>query len=288
MLANLVGRTAHALGQRIELARRQLEKLEQLRGFLELFLRLSAVAGMLLDRADRFRELLAQFIEALPGELRIRPAFYLVGIGAVVALLFFLVVRFRRCLLRTGLARRFGRRGCRDFVGRLQIPGKDVGKAPLFGRYEIVFLQYLLDRSGKIGDRSHGFPDAFLDPLGNLDLAFTRQQFHRAHFAHIHAHRVGRASRFGFHRREGGYRLVGDFVGLGVAAGEQQRFGVGRFLEDLYPEVVDHLDDLFDLIRIRNVFGQMVVHLGIGQIILFLGLGDEIFQARLLGWIRHS
>src|SRR5262249_57758888 len=39
------------------------------------------------------------------------------------------------------------------------------------------------------------------DALGNGDLAFARQQLHRAHFAQIHAHRIIRA--------------LGGFLGLG-------------------------------------------------------------------------
>ena len=38
---------------------------------------------------------------------------------------------------------------------------------------------------------------AVLDALGDLDLAFARQQLDRAHLAHVHAHRVGGAAELG-------------------------------------------------------------------------------------------
>ena len=50
---------------------------------------------------------------------------------------------------------------------------------------------------------------AVLDALGDLDFAFARQQFDRAHLAHVHAHRVGGAAEFGV---DGGQRLLGLFL----------------------------------------------------------------------------
>ena len=58
--------------------------------------------------------------------------------------------------------------------------------------------------------------DAFLDALGDDDFALAGEQFHRAHLAHVHAHRVGGAAGFGFN---GGQRRCsfgsGDIVGRG-------------------------------------------------------------------------
>ncbi len=71
--------------------------------------------------------------------------------------------------------------------------------------------------------------------------------------------------------------------------GHQQFIGIRGHLEDLDAHVVDHLDDVFDLVRIRNVFGEVIVHLGIGQVALFLALGDQAFEAGLLVHnITHS
>ncbi len=130
-----------------------------------------------------------------------------------------------------------------------------------------------------MGDRCHGFADPFLDALGDHDFAFAGQQFHRAHLAHVHAHRVGRASGLRFDRGQRGNGFVRDVVGAGVAAGEQQRLGIRCLLEHLDTHVIDHLDDLFHLVRVGNILRQVIVHLGVGQIILFLALGDEILEA---------
>ncbi len=49
-------------------------------------------------------------------------------------------------------------------------------------------------RAGR--DRHDHVLQAFLDPLGDLDLALARQQLDRPHLAHIHAYRVGGAAEF--------------------------------------------------------------------------------------------
>jgi len=56
----------------------------------------------------------------------------------------------------------------------------------------------------------HGLQAAF-DALGDFDFAFARQQLDRAHFAHVHAHRVGGAAEFAVHR---GQRGFGGFFGF--------------------------------------------------------------------------
>ena len=49
--------------------------------------------------------------------------------------------------------------------------------------------------------------EAFLDALGDADLAFARQELHGAHLAHVHAHRIGGAAKLGVERgkRGGGF-----------------------------------------------------------------------------------
>jgi hypothetical protein len=79
-------------------------------------------------------------------------------------------------------------------------------------------------------------------------------------------------------RRFGG----GDFVGCCIAAGQQQGIHVGRRLEYVDPHVVDHLNDVFDLIRIGDVLGQVVVDLGVGQIALVAALADQFTNPGLL------
>src|SRR5471030_2866542 len=50
------------------------------------------------------------------------------------------------------------------------------------------------DCHGTGRDRLYHVFQAIFDAFGDLDLAFARQQLDRAHFAHIHAHRIGGAA----------------------------------------------------------------------------------------------
>src|SRR3989449_3391322 len=71
-----------------------------------------------------------------------------------------------------------------------------------------LFPYTTLFRSGRAGaDRLDHVAQAFLDALGDLDLALAREQLDRAHLAHVHAHRVGGAAELGIHRGERGLGL---------------------------------------------------------------------------------
>ena len=52
--------------------------------------------------------------------------------------------------------------------------------------------------------------------------------------------------------------------------------------------VVDHPDDVFDLVSLDDAGGEMVVDLGVGQITLFFALGDQLLQLRLLLFLIHG
>ena len=130
------------------------------------------------------------------------------------------------------------------------------------------------------GHRLHQFAQAFFDALGYHDLAFAGQQFDGAHLAHVHAHRVRRATGFVLHGSQGsGGFGGGHFIGVAIAFIHQQGVGIGRGLVDLHAHVVDHLNDVFHLIRIGNGFRQVVVDLGVGQIPLFFPFGDQGLEA---------
>ena len=82
---------------------------------------------------------------------------------------------------------------------------------------------------GRAGGNGHDHVlQAVLDALGDFDFAFARQQFDRAHLAHVHAHRVGGAAEFGI---DGGQRLLGLFLDFGgidrrrCLLGQQHVFG---------------------------------------------------------------
>ena len=127
--------------------------------------------------------------------------------------------------------------------------------------------------------------DAFLDALGDGDLALAGEQFHGSHLAHVHAHRIRRPTSFRLHCGQcRGSLLRGDLV-RGVVASVQQFVGVGsglRRLVDGDSHIVDHADDVFDLVGIADVVGQVVVDLGVGQESLLLALGDQFLEARLV------
>ena len=53
---------------------------------------------------------------------------------------------------------------------------------------------------------------------------------------------------------------------------------------DIDAHAVDHADDVFDLLGIDDVVGQVVIDLGIGQVALLQALADELLDVGLLGW----
>ncbi len=76
-------------------------------------------------------------------------------------------------------------------------------------------LEDLRDRRRAGRDRHDHVLQAFLDALGDLDLAFAGEELDRAHLAHVHAHRVGGAAEFGVERR---YRGLGASSSTSSAA----------------------------------------------------------------------
>ena len=139
-------------------------------------------------------------------------------------------------------------------------------------------------------ERGHQLSDAFLDTLGDDDLALARQQLHGAHLAHVHAHRVSGSAGFLFYsgQSSGGFGC-GDLVCGAVALRHQQLIGIRCLLKHLNAHVVDHLDDVFDLIGIRDVLRQVIVDFGVGQIPLFFSLCNQGFKSGLLmQWVGHT
>ena len=94
----------------------------------------------------------------------------------------------------------------RDHVGRVRIDEADhqVDHARLAGLELLVGVQQVLVRGRIAGEREPHRIETFLDALGDADFALARQQFDRAHLAHVHAHRIGRAAEFGVERGECG------------------------------------------------------------------------------------
>jgi len=122
--------------------------------------------------------------------------------------------------------------------------------------------------------------EAFLNPLGDFDFAFASQEFDRAHFAHVHAHRVSRAAKFGIDRRQRGFSFFcGIFVGYRRRRVRHQHFfGIGRFVADLNTHIGDHADHAFDLLSIEHVFRQMVVDFRVSEIAALFAEHDQLFE----------
>ena len=161
---------------------------------------------------------------------------------------------------------------------------KHVGQTGLAVAHPLVFAE---DERGGLRETGEGGIDlleAFLDALGDGDFAFPGEQFDGAHFTHVHAHRIGGAAEFAVHRDQGlsgflGGSLVGFVDGVVV---QQQFVGFRGHFPDGDPHVVDHVDDVFDLIGIDDIVGQVVVYFGVGQVALFFAFGDQELELGLL------
>ena len=97
---------------------------------------------------------------------------------------------------------------------------------------------------------------AVFDALGDLQFTLARQQFHRAHFAHVHAYRIGGSAEFAVDAgqgRGGCFRRV--LVGGDRRIGNGLIIDIGRGLEYLDAHVVDHADDVFYLLRFDDAVG---------------------------------
>ena len=108
------------------------------------------------------------------------------------------------------------------------------------------------------------------------------EQLDRAHFAHVHADRVGRAAEFGVDGGKRNFRFFFDFV-VGRSGGrvvvQQQRFGVGRLLVDSHAHVVERADDAFDRLGLGEVVRQVIVDFSVREETALLAELDQRLQA---------
>ena len=144
-------------------------------------------------------------------------------------------------------------------------------------------LEHLRDDPGVTGKRGNDLLQPFLDAAGNPDLSLAGEEIHRPHLAHVHPHRIGRAPELRVQGGKRGGRLFGRvLVGVDLGLHHQQIVGIRCDLVHRDPHVVDHADDVFDLLRIDNALRKMIVDLGIREVSLLLALGDEELEAGLL------
>ncbi len=259
-------RHARHVHQLVEMARDQLEGRERHAQLLEL--RPSFLAGTALLRND----LVGFVVLTLK---RGEPALRLDGIRTLVLFLFVIVFLG----LSTGL--HLSRLG--NVVRGIQIAHQHVAQAP-FGVRLGVDLQQVLHGAREVGHGGEHVADALLDALGDGDLAFAGQQLHGAHLAHVHAHAhgVGGSARFRLHSREGRRRFLGRELVRRVLLGGEKLIGIRRAFVHRDAHVIDHADDVFDLIRIGDIVRKVVVDLRIRDVALLLALGNELFQPGLL------
>ncbi len=155
--------------------------------------------------------------------------------------------------------------------------------AALLVRHALGHREDVGDRRRARGNRHHHVAQAVLDPLRDLDFAFAREQLDRAHLAHVHPHRIGRAAEFGIDGRQRDFRFLLDFI-VGRRGGrivvQQQRLGVGRLLVHRDAHVVERADDAFERFRFREVVRQMVVDFGVREEAALLAELDQRAQLR--------
>ena len=138
---------------------------------------------------------------------------------------------------------------------------------------------------GRAGRDGHDHVlQAVFDALGDFDFAFARQQFHRAHFAHVHTHGVGGAAEIRIHggQRGFGFVFVFDVVVVGRdrrVFAHQQRFGVGGLVVDRDTHVAERADDAVDGFGVDQVVRQMVVDFAVRQVAAVLAQLDELLEA---------
>ena len=83
--------------------------------------------------------------------------------------------------------------------------------------------------------------------------------------------------------------MASSSAGCEGSVGEQ-RLGIRCLLVHRNAHVVDRVDDVFDLLRIDDLGGQVIVHLRIGEVALLLAARDQQLQLRLavFGHRRHA
>lgn len=203
--------------------------------------------------------------------------------GAVVVLFFLFVVLFGfRVLVLDFLGVLL-----REAVGiggvRIDQAVDELVDAALLVRHALGHREDVGDRRRARGNRHHHVAQAVLDPLRDLDFAFAREQLDRAHLAHVHPHRIGRAAEFGIDGRQRDFRFLLDFI-VGRRGGrivvQQQRLGVGRLLVHRDAHVVERADDAFERFRFREVVRQMVVDFGVREEAALLAELDQRAQLR--------
>jgi hypothetical protein len=121
---------------------------------------------------------------------------------------------------------------------------------------------------------------AGLDALGDGDLAFAREQLHRAHFAQVHAHRIVGAVEGGLGAGDldGGVGAHGHLAAFRRGGGFLALFVV---LHDVDAHLREHGEGVLDLLGGELLGRQDLVQLVHGDVAAGLGRLDELLDARV-------
>ena len=280
-LANLRDMGAQVEDQRIEHPRRELELHEFIGGFLARLQRLRVTRAVLLDPGENVHIGLRQAGEARCGLLWIRSGVdgFLFAVGAVLPFFLVLGLLLFRGHFHLGRVLRL-----RDHVRRIGVDeaDDDIDEARLADLHRLVgFEQEVVGGRIERKRTAHGLK-SFLDAPRDADLALAREELHRPHLTHVHAHRIGSAAELRIERCERGGGFFDRFlVGGGGRLTGKQRLGIRRLFVDRNSHVVDGVDDVLDLLRIDDLRRQVVVDLRVGEVALLLAAGDEQLQLRL-------
>ena len=276
MSTNAIHHDTHAVNQVIKLLRHQTELFEHFRQLEDLFLRCGVATTFRFDGVAGQFVLRTQFGEFLARQLRVDAVVVIAAVVVFFFIFIFVVIHLFLREFRTDVSG-----GWRQifFSVRVDKAGDQIGQARFFRFNAIVLLQQIGDRFRVFRNRALDLVNPVFDAFSDVNFAFARQQFDGTHFAHVHTHRVGCASDF---RLNAGENLRGSFfrifVGIVVRFSKQEIIGIRCFFHHLNAHVVDHLDDVFDLVGVDDIFRQMVIDLGIGQIALLLTTLDKKFQ----------
>ena len=273
LLAHIVHLAAHHVAQLFDGLGGEADGHQLFRqGGLGLHVGRGAVAFLVIDLVDLLEQL-AQLVKAL--QRLLLEFFELLGqrLGAALAVVIVGFVEFVEV-----------------FFGHIVIGLVGVGEAVHDGRDDdlafadlFAHVQDFGDGGGRCADRLHHGHQAAFDALGDFDFAFAGQQFHGAHFAHVHAHGVGGAAEFRVHGRERGFRSFFGFFFGGAGGGvvrDDQRFGVRGLLVHRHAQIVQGGDNGFERFGIDQLVGQVVVDFYVREVTAGLAQLDQRLQAR--------
>ena len=146
-------------------------------------------------------------------------------------------------------------------------------------------LQQVANGNGAFADAANHHVTTGFDSFCDRDFTFARQQFNRAHFAQVHAHRVVGAANIVFVdvATRVAFRF-GRLVGFGRLAG----FGFFLFLgfDDIDAHFREHRHHVFDLLRGHFLGRQRCVQFVVSDIATLFGFLNQLLDV-LIGRIQQ-